>query len=64
MWVLTVLCRGKKSVRPRKDERFVTEVLRSPLGEVKDISASGVCVAIGKNCLGNPCGVGVDAATE
>lgn len=47
MWVLTVLCRGKKSVRPRKDERFVTEVLRSPLGEVKDISASGVCVAIG-----------------
>jgi hypothetical protein len=47
MWVLTVLLRGKKSVRPRKDERFVTEVLRSPLGEVKDISASGVCVAVG-----------------
>jgi hypothetical protein len=47
MWVLTVLWRGKKSVRARKDERFVAEVLTSPLGAVKDVSASGVCVSLG-----------------
>jgi hypothetical protein len=46
MWVVTVLWRGKKSVRPRKDKRFAAEVLTSPLGSVKDVSASGVCVVV------------------
>src|SRR3954469_6397880 len=45
MWMLTVFGRGKRSVRPRKGERFTAETLTSPLGRVKDVSASGVRIA-------------------
>ena len=48
MWLLTVLGRGTKSLRPRKDKRFIAETLTSPMGRVKDVSSSGVCI-VGAN---------------
>ena len=48
MWLLTVLDRGTKSLRPRKDKRFIAETLTSPMGRVKDVSSSGVCI-VGAN---------------
>ena len=44
MWLLTVFGNRSRSAQSRKDERFVTETLTSPLGRVKDVSGSGVCI--------------------